>query len=231
MPWFSKSLRRSQPARITLTTTAAAGARADALLASWFLEFDSRGLPATWGVVTDDGGWPLGPQLLQSQVGHELAMRMPQAGGDRGWTGIAAQATLARRAQLPLRSLIVSGDGVHPSLLARLGVEAVVTCSKGRLSRTGSLRAMAWNLWEIPVTDAAPQDATRSRSQRFTSRLDAVIRHSTRMHLLLELGEGSEWLLSFLDGLAELRNRGIIVIETVGMAAAEASRSMTSAAA
>ncbi len=123
---------------------------------------------------------------------------------------------------------------MHPTLLAELGVEAVVHAAPDAISRTGRLRAVAWNIWEAPLTTSIFANSGQAAS--LLQAFDVVLRQSTRLHLLLQLAGGGRdafrnELTRFLDRVGDYRQRGWVRVETAGQAAAELSRSANKSAA
>lgn len=241
MQWFHRRFRVAATARVAITVVATPLAShgqppSEEAWCSTFRMLDARAVPATWAVVAGGERWPLAGELVASCVSHELAFDDGHGELRQLVPAFLQQAELARRVQLQLSTLVSTAGGAHPSLLHRLGVAAVVPANPRSPSPTGSLRAVAWGIWEAPVTDQSVIGHSSPMSgQQLLQRLEDVLRESTRMHLLVRLQDkptaAAAGLERFFDRVADYRSRGWLKVETVGAAAAQWTRDATRLAA
>lgn len=237
MRLLSRWLRAVGPPRVSLLIMPHFETSEVADQETWELalsELDRRQIPATWAVVDGSGRWTLGAALVTSRETHEMAFVARESNMATLVTDFRRQAHLAQRVRLALRTLVTTTSGIHPSLLAQLGVEAVVPLTKTESapSPTGSLRGVSWGTWEVPVTDELGTPTKPMECKRLLTRLNMMLSQSTRMNLVWRLGrlESSRQLrpaLRFFDLLADLRNRGWLHVETYGTAAAAATSRLT----
>jgi hypothetical protein len=228
MRWFSRRFRNPEAPQVAIIVAADNqesfhDIRQAAALRDLFATFELQRVPVTWAIVDGRSRWPLGEDLLASQLPHELAFNASRAPLAEMVPKFQQLAMLAKRVQLPLRTLLSHSAGVHPTLLRQLGVQVYVPTAFGPMSPTGHLRAIAWNVWEAPLTDTV--DNAGPAAELLPGRLDAVVRQSTRMHLLLRLTEPPKEsfgpsLRRFLDRARDYHARGWIRLTTAGQMAA-----------
>lgn len=235
---FSRRLRISGAGRLAITVTTGnhdsvgAGRHREQWRCLYEL-LSERRLAATWA-VTGKAPWHLDEELFANPVAHELAFEDNQGDFASQLPKFHHQIQLAQRLGLKMRTLVTSSAGVHPALLAQLRVEALVAATSDANSQTGSLRALAWNVWEMPITDHVATNFIDV--ERLAGRLEQAIRQSTRMHLVMQptacsLSEVASRLARFLDQAADYQARGWICVETAGRAASELTRKTTRTAA
>jgi hypothetical protein len=84
-------------------------------------------------------------------------------------------------------------------------------------------------LWELPVAARFPDNDTWLGNRRVWWRLKKAIADHATFHLMIDAGELAQqqnrWALRTLDRLGELRNRGLVQIETLGTLAERLSAS------
>ena len=234
MRWFSRRHRQTTTAKVAITTVPAVDSLSAAQnLEQWarvFALLDTRDVPATWALRPAETRL-LAAQMVASQVQHELGFAAPAEGFTHSLPSFRQQLQLAQKVELPLRTLATTTAGIHPSLLSRLGVQAVVPLDRRSSSRTGQLRALAWNTWECPATHVAPLPCSAETMAQLTQSLEHCVRRATRMHLVLELRfpiirNELEALEKWLDTASDYAQRGWLKLETVGQQAAELSGSL-----
>lgn len=191
--------------------------------------FDSQNLAATWAVRTVRGS-DFVPQLIRCGSAQELALL-----GDKSWIGPAAsrkqfQKTLAKRVPsarstgLPMRSLVptVTGATAHIDLLMNHGIAAVsgIGNKSPRSLRFSNPRTLHWGLWELPVAARFPDTTGWLANRRVWSRLKQAIADRATFHLVVDARELAKqsgvWAMRKLAHLGDLRNRGLVQIETLG---------------
>lgn len=202
--------------------------------------FDDQNVVATWA-IRDMRASELMPELIRSGSSQELAVL-----GDETWVGPSVprkqfQATLAqrlaaaRKTELPVRSLVptVVGATVHTDLLISHGISALAGTGRKspRSLRFSTPRTLHWGLWELPVSARFPDNETWLGNRRVWWRLKKAIADHATFHLVIDAGELAQqrnrWALRTLDRLGELRNRGLVQIETLGTLAERLSASST----
>ncbi len=231
MRWSSRRLRNLAAPRVAITFARAAehSISSDACIEQWdevFALVDSRRLPTTWAIVDGCSPWVLGNQLVAGQASHELGFVDREGNIAPMVAEFRRQAAIASQVQLPLRTMVSESAGLHPSLLAQLEVNAVVPIRPEVRSRTGTLRAVAWNIWEAPVTTTVSRDSPQV--ERLAEGLDAAVRQSTEIHVVVKLGKQMPTatinaLSRFFGLAADYHARGWIRVETVGQSAAQLS--------
>lgn len=239
MAWLSRSLRSSPPGQISITAAFSQHTEepltAEAL-APWFRCFDQRNLPVTWGIVEGNGGWHLGPSLIESRVPHELAFWTDQSSLLPSIPEFERQRDFARKLQVPLRTLVTTHLGLHPTLLSRLGIASLVRLMDDRpSSRTGMFRAMGWNCWETSITERLGVGPSFADAMHLVARLHLLVRESSSMNLLIDLeglgGPPRSGVLRVVDCLADFANRGLVQVRTVGCVASQTANQLTREAA
>lgn len=202
--------------------------------------FDTQNVVATWA-IRDVRGSTLVPALIRSESAQELAIL-----GDETWIGPAAtrkhfqsvlaqKVNLARTTGLLVRSLVptVAGVAAHTDLLMSHGITAVtgVGRSSPRALRFSTPRTLHWGLWELPIAARFPEASGWFANRRVWWRLKKAIADHATFHLVIDAGElakqRSGWALRTLDRLGELRNRGLVQIETLGTLADRMSANCT----
>ena len=195
-----------------------------------FSMLDSRGIPTTWAVRAQQTPG-VARLLVGTSVRHELAFVEMGGAVASSLPSFRQQLQLAQKVKLPLRTLVTTTSGLHPSLLSQYDLRAVVPLGRGAESRTGQLRGLAWSTWEAPSTNRVAVPCCESGVQQLHYRLDRVVRQSTRLHLVLELRFPmirSELVTieSWLDRVADFAQRGWLRVETIGQQAAELAESL-----
>lgn len=231
MRLISHWLRRPESPRmaITLAGSIRGNIGSQAEIEKWsdcFRELDQRGLSATWASVVPTGSVALAAELVASRTAHELSFRMGDRNVAESLAPLEERAAVLRDVGLPLRSLVCDSPSVHPGVMTRLGVEALISVSpEARTTRTGSLRAVAWNQWETPLSDRCTTAPSAHRMNQLANRLNDCIKHGWTMHLLCVVeGKPSGELLRLFDQVSQYAQRGWIVVEPTGQLAENASR-------
>lgn len=239
MRWLSRRVQVAGAPKIAITVAQPNCAKTPGLSgtdgidsACWmdaFEQLDARRLPATWATVLGPDRPLLDSQLVASDTPHELAFYAATDNMASLLLAFKKQRSVFDRAKICLRTLVSDRVGVHPSVLANLGVQAMVPIgSEAQLSRTGSLRAVAWDQWEAPPTLCLRHHQLETDTQRLMTQLRQMSQQTARMHLLWEPWvSGSEVALSrlerALDHIAQLYQRGWVQVETAGAAAQQIS--------
>ncbi|WP_425397760.1 hypothetical protein [Aeoliella sp.] len=236
MRWISRWFRSPTAPRVAITVLPIGqrhGTDNHLPLEQALAVLEERGLTATWGVASCVRDFRLAGSLVASRCPHELAFVLGRADIASEVATFGEFSRVARRVALPLRCLIATGAGVHPSLLSQWEVEAVVPVGLSvEPSRTGSLRALTWGVWEAPVTDRLATPISATEFAGLESRLQLAVSQSMRMHLLWQVGPHSlrpDWryVCKLLDQVAEFHQRGWLKVETAGSAAEQLSRQAT----
>ena len=202
--------------------------------------FDHQNVVATWA-VREVRGSTLVPALIRTESAQELAIL-----GDETWIGPAAsrkhfQSTLAqkvgaaRATGLTVRSLVptVAGAIAQTDLLMNHGIDAVAGIGRRspRALRFSTPRTLHWGLWELPIAARFPQSTGWFSNRRVWWRLKKAIADHATFHLVVDAGElakqRSGWALQALEQLGDLRNRGLVQIETLGSLAERMSANCT----
>lgn len=233
MRWLSRRYRNAGAARLAITvapsaSTSIALLRDDEQWQRAFSCLNIRQIPATWAVVDGCAQWPLGSELVASSVAHELAYLHDGPATNFAKSNLQTQALLAQQVGIDLRTLVTATHGVHPALLAHVGARVVVPMGERKLSRTSSLRALAWDVWEAPITDRCAHARVLAT---LLERLETAVRESLDLHLLLQLPGRSTVDLTaemtpLFDRVSDYHARGWIHTETVGDSAERWSRAM-----
>jgi hypothetical protein len=201
--------------------------------------FDNQNVVATWA-LREVRGTPLVPALIRSRSAQELAIL-----GDRTWIGasttrkqfqsvLAQKVKAARSTGLPLRSLVptVPGAAAHTDLLMNHGISAVAGTGRSspRALRFSTPRTLHWGLWELPIAARFPASGWFANRRVWWRLKKAIADHAT-FHLLIDTGELAQqrrgWALRVLERLGDLRNRGMVQIETLGTLAERMSATCT----
>jgi hypothetical protein len=199
--------------------------------------FDSQNIAATWA-LRDVRETALVPALIRSGSAQELAVL-----GDRSWIGAGAtrrrfQSVLAHKVEaargtgLRVRSLVptVAGASAHTDLLINQGIAAVAGTGREsqRAAQFSTPRTLHWGLWELPIAARFPAAGWLS-NRKVWWRLKQAIADYATFHLVVDVGElakqRNNWALRTLERLGDLRNRGLVQIETLGTLAERMSSS------
>ncbi len=199
---------------------------------------DSHRLPATWA-VSDPAHSAATSLILRSAVAHELAIL-----GDANWLGATAGRTRfarelsrrvsqARHAGLQVTSLVprVTTIERHIDLVVKQQITAISGVATEATSggQFAGPRALHYGVWELPATSQLPARATWLSSGGWSTwrRVRRAARDAATYHLLIdapavaEQGRRAEKTITWLmRRVAELRDRGLIHVETLRAAAA-----------
>lgn len=206
---------------------------------------DETRLPVTWA-VSDPAYSAATPLILRSAGAHELAIL-----GDANWVGptagrtrfareLARRVSQARAAGINLKTLVPRVESVqrHVDLVIKQQITALAGVDSPQANRGQAIpRALHYGVWEIPVSAAMPLPTRWWFSgKRFLFRQIRSAAQSGAVFQLVvdapamdqEAHRGLaifEWLLL---RVAELRNRGMVCVETLAQAAARLSAVPTS---
>ena len=200
-------------------------------------------LPATWGVfdpvhaaatsvilpagiaagvdhelaILGDAGW-IGPEAGRPRMAKELARRVMQARGK----GIDATTLLLRDAD----------PGDHFDLFVKQGITAVCTIPKAA-TKTPHIRqpkTLRYGLWEIGVSARLPLATGWFAGRKLMRAIEKTGREGGQFHLLLDApaicqqGTAAEKSVErLIQTLGRLRDRGLLVAESMAAAAARLS--------
>jgi hypothetical protein len=201
---------------------------------------ESHRLPVTWA-VNDPAHSAATPYILRSAVQHELAIL-----GDTNWLGptagrtrfareLARRVSQARAAGIEIKTLVprVATVKRHIDLVVKHEITAIagvpatdVTC------QSSCPHALHYGLWEMPESGRLPV-----RGSWWTTGKRGLLRQIRRAgaaasmyHLVIDapslLEDGprakktADWLM---QRIADMRNRGLVDVETLGAAAARLS--------
>jgi hypothetical protein len=206
------------------------------VISQLFDVFDRHKLPATWA-VGDPAHSAVAALVVASETQHSLAVL-----GDRYWIGATAGRTrfareLARRlsqaraAGIQAEVLVprVAPVAEHIDLIVKQGVRAVLA-TNGETKRPASRipRALHYGVWEFAITDRFPMRSSWLSGGDWTlhRRLRRAAREAATFHLLIDasaLEEAGRSATNKVERLmrrvANLRDRGIIQVETLAQAA------------
>ncbi|HEX2477392.1 MAG TPA: hypothetical protein VHK01_21730 [Lacipirellulaceae bacterium] len=202
---------------------------------------DEHQLPVTWA-VSDPAYSAATPLVLRSATCHELAIL-----GDANWVGptagrtrfareLARRVSQARSARINVTTLVprVGSIDRHIDLVIKQRISAIAGVKEASsANRPMALpRARHYGVWEIPVSGSLP---LRSHwwfcGKRFVLRQIRTAAHAAAVfHLVVDApamvqeGRGATATLAwFVRRVAELRDRGLIGVETLGETAARLS--------
>jgi hypothetical protein len=218
------------PAEVSLTVLPCTPANGEGEegLRRWFTAFDERRLPVTWGSMGAEGSWSLAEPIIKSTVPHELAYRVPAGPLEETLPVLESQAAIARRVALPLRTIVHAVAGIHPAVLTRLGVGAIVRLDSATTKRqSGHVRSHGWGQWEVLVSDLIPDSLGLTESTQLMARLHVAKRDDAQLHFLWPLVDLTRPprspALRLLDCAADLAHRNQIRLTTLGKVAEVAS--------
>jgi hypothetical protein len=199
-------------------------------------------LAATWAVA-DPAHAAVTASLALSAVAHELALL-----GDRPWLGptagrkrfaheLARRVSQARARGIELSTLVprVASVAEHIDLVVKHGIRAVVAVDNetSRPCRVVTPRVLHYGVWEIAATDRLPLPATWSpvgrwrlhRSLRRAAAEAAMIHWVIDATAVAQQGRSAVQLIAgLLRRAAQLRDRGLLRVETLGAAAVRLSQ-------
>jgi hypothetical protein len=201
---------------------------------------DANQLPLTWG-VNDPAHSAATSRILRSPVDHELAIL-----GDEIWLGPTAGRTRFAR-ELARRLTQARAAGIHvTTLMPRVGsvdrhidlvVKQQITAVAGVGLRSGPkgqlpvARAMHYGVWELPFSGQMPFETRQFVPALWSAwltwrQIRAAAVAAATYHLLIDAAELVEQgpgalkcVAKVLRGVSDLRNRGLLTVETLSMAA------------
>ena len=200
--------------------------------------FSANRLSATWA-AGNPAKCAATSAVLRSTVDHELAIL-----GNSGWIGptvgrtrfaqeLARRVGLAGSAGVSVTSLVprVASIKEHVDLVLKQGISAVA--GLGELPRTTMKqtvpRALHYGLWELPVTQRLPLPPSwmPGAARSLLRRMRSAAQEAETFHVVIdaatverEAGRGEATIAKIVRGVAELRNRGLVRVETLTTAAA-----------
>lgn len=198
---------------------------------------DTLRMPATWA-VSDPVHSAATSRIMRSAVPHEIAIL-----GDENWIGETAgrtrfarellrRTTQSRAAGLSVKTLVprVASIEGHVDLIVKQQITAIAGVEPLRAGRvTASPRALHYGVWELPVTARLPLERRWFSTGRWATwrQIYAAARDAATVHLVVDApalsAEGASayktlhWLVS---RIANLRDRGIVRVETMAQTAA-----------
>jgi hypothetical protein len=201
---------------------------------------ETHRIPATWA-MSDPAHSPATSRILMSNVPHEFAIL-----GDANWLGPATGRTrFARELSdrlLHARSLGLSVQTLVPrvasiesdvDLIVKQHITAVAGLEGMALAGTAvsSPRALHFGVWEIPVTGKLPSRAGwfSSAGRSTWRRVRDAAKDSALIHLMIDAPSlcddfsGQKWIAWLMRRIANLRDRGLVRIETLRATAARLS--------
>lgn len=200
-------------------------------------------LPATWGVfdpVHAAATSVILPAGIAAGVDHELAIL-----GDAGWIGSAAgrprmAKELARRVMqarskgIDVTTLLLrdADPGDHFDLFVKQGITAVCSIpqTSPKTPRIQQPKTLRYGLWEIGVSAKLPLATSWFAGRKLIRSIEKTGREGGQFHLLIDApaicqqGTAAEKSVEGLIGaLGRLRDRGLLVAESMAIAAARLS--------
>jgi hypothetical protein len=166
--------------------------------------------------ILGNASW-LGPNVGRMRFAQELGRRVHQA----ATAGVTVNSLVPQ----------VSSIKEHADLLIKLGISSVAGLPRtvGAVP-SGTPRALHFGLWELPVTQNLPQPATwwSSTARSILRGIRTAAAEGSSYHLVVDLAtverEGAKCesiVAKIIRGVAELRNRGTVRVETLSSAAAK----------
>jgi hypothetical protein len=198
---------------------------------------DSLRLPATWA-VSDPAHSGATALVLRSAAGHEMAILGdahwlgPTAGRTRFARELTRRVSQARAAGIDVCSLVprVAPIERHIDLIVKQQICAVAGVSDPSSDRQlATPRAMHYGVWEVPVAASLPMRSGWFSIGRWSTwkRIRRTARDAATFHLMVDLpaiaqaGPRAEKTVAWLmRRVAELRDRGLMQVETLQGAAA-----------
>jgi hypothetical protein len=203
--------------------------------------FSVHRLPATWA-VGDPAQSAATSTVLLSGVGHEMAVLGdptwlgPTAGRTRFARELARRVTQARRTNIEITTLVprVAPIDQDIDLVVKLGINAVAGVGQpmGRRFQLPPTRALHYGVWELPVSAKIPVASSWliSGGRSLLRQIRRAARDSAMFQLVIDapaieqLDPKAEKTIAWLlQRVAQLRDRGILCVETLGAAAARLS--------
>jgi hypothetical protein len=202
---------------------------------------DSHRLAATWA-VGDPAHSATTTLLTLSEIQHEVALL-----GDRHWLGpeagrkrfaneLARRVSQARATGIQLHTLMprVAPISEHIDLVVKHGLRALVGVSAPASSRFQATvpRALHYGVWEFAAAGGLPvQSGWFSSGRRsFFKSIRRAAAEAATIHLLIdapavEQGGAKTWnnIARLVHEVGQLRERGLVRVETLGVAAARLS--------
>jgi hypothetical protein len=200
--------------------------------------FSASQVRATWAAGNPARCAATAP-VIASNLDHELAVL-----GSAGWVGPTVERMrfaqeLSRRVSqavsmgISIRSFVphVAPVKQHVDLVLKQGISAVAGMQRTNQSTFAmSPRALHYGLWELPVTQSLPLPpswwTTGTRAVLRTIRMAA--QQAGAYHMLIDAAaveragaRGEMAIGKIVRGVAELRNRGAVRVETLASAAAQ----------
>lgn len=200
--------------------------------------FTAERLWATWA-VGDPGRSAHCATVIRAAAEHEIAIL-----GDANWLGaaagrtcfargLAARITEARRAGIRITSLVspVAPPQEHIDLVVKYGISAVAACQPPARHRTqqATPHALHYGVWQLPASERMPVAGSWFSSGRrsLLRQIRRAANDAATFHLVIEAAAlESEAKRSIRDltwiarRIAELRDRGLLQIETLAQASA-----------
>jgi hypothetical protein len=200
--------------------------------------FNAQRLPATWA-VNDPAHSAATSLIIRSKVAHELAIL-----GDPNWLGptagrtrfareLARRVSQARSGGLRVTTLVPRVESVkrHIDLVVKQQITAIagVDPPPQAAAPWPTPKALHYGVWEVPVTDRLPRKAYWffEGGRSVLRKIRRAARDTATFHLSIDAptlehegGRAEKSVAWLVRQVANLRDRGIIQVETLGAAAA-----------
>jgi hypothetical protein len=202
---------------------------------------DLHRLPATWA-VGDPAHSAATSTVLVSNVSHEMAVLGdptwlgPTAGRTRFARELARRVTQARRANIEVTTLVPRVASVEQDidLVVKLGFRAVAGIGEpmGRRFQFPPTRALHYGLWEMPVSAKLPVASSWliSGGRSLLRQLRRAARDASMFQLVIDVPaieafdpKAEKMVAWLMRHVAQLRDRGMLRVETLGAVAARLS--------
>lgn len=203
--------------------------------------FQTHRLPATWA-VGDPAHSAATSTVLLSDLPHEMAVLGdptwlgPTAGRTRFARELARRVTQARKANLRLTTLVPRMASIEQDidLVVKHDLHAVAGVGQpmGRRFQLPPTRALHYGVWEVPVSGKLPVASSWliSGGRALLQQIRRAARDAAMFQLVIdaptieEFDPKAEKMIAWLMGrVAQLRDRGMLRVETLGAAAARLS--------
>jgi hypothetical protein len=202
-----------------------------------FAVFSANQVRATWAAGNPAKCAATAP-VAGSEVAHELAIL-----GNAGWVGptvgrmhfaqeLGRRMGMAAKMGISIRSFVphVASLKDHVDLVVKQGITAVAGVRRAnQVASATSPRALHFGLWELPVAQSLPLPPSwlTSEAGSVLRKIRAAAKEATTHHVVIDAaavernGARCEATIGkIVRGVAELRNRGAVRVETLSSAAA-----------
>jgi hypothetical protein len=204
--------------------------------------FAAKRLPATWA-VRDPAHSPACPPVLRATGAHEIAIQAddswlgPQAGRTRFARELSQRVTQARHSNIRVSSLVTPTAPKREDfdLIVKHGISAITGVANQNAPRRpqATPRSMHFGVWELPASERLPLPSRwfSNGNWALSKQIRQAASDGAMFHLLIGAAEveqatgGRVDQLSRLVGkIAELRDRGMLQVETLSQTAKRLSQ-------